>query len=338
MQSLSQFDQKLLEIDLPHGLLERLIGRLKYTRHLKQANDNEYPAKIAFPEARVSLMRELSKAKKIGSFGDGNEIYLLDYRLGSSVIKEIGRLREVSFRNVGEGTLKSRDVDRFDKFYRHIVLWDAKTLEIMGAYRIGEAFKLVEKFGQESLYSSRLFEYGEKFQSLFPNAIELGRSFIQPKYQGKRSLDYLWLGIGAYLAANPHVRYIFGAVSISNDYPDSAKQHIVNCYKSCFQPNDFASFAKPSMPFKSKQRFQKDYLGLDFKNAVKNLKANLADLDCTLPVLYRQYSDLCDQQGIRFIDFNIDPQFSYCVDGLMLADLDYIKRKKRARYIESHLD
>lgn len=343
MQSVSLPRQNLVDIELPHGLLERFIGRLQYTRRLKQPADNvdgdvaKLPAQIAYPQARVSLVRELSRAQKIGSFGDGNEIYLLDYRLGSAVLKEIGRLREISFRNVGEGTLKSRDLDRFDKLYRHIVLWDRHALEIIGAYRIGEAFKLVEKYGLNGLYSNRLFNYQDKFKELFPYAIELGRSFIQPKYQGRRSLDYLWLGIGAYLSANPHVRYIFGAVSISNDYPESAKQNIVNCYQHCFQPEDYVDYAKPTLPYRAQRRVREHYKDLDFPQAVKTLKAMLIEQECSFPVLYRHYSELCDPAGIKFIDFNIDPQFSYCVDGLMLADLSFIKKKKRVRYIESHL-
>jgi len=127
-------------------------------------------------------------------------------------LREIGRLREYTFRKVEEGTGKKRDTDSFDKYYEHIVLWDENDLEIVGSYR------------------NTLFKFKEEFESYLVDSIELGRSFVQPKYWGSRALDYLWQGIGAYLVQNPSIKYIFGPVSLSVALPKDALNLIVSYY------------------------------------------------------------------------------------------------------------
>jgi putative hemolysin len=118
-------------------------------------------------------------------------------------MREIGRLREVAFRAVGEGTFKRRDIDEYDSHYFHLVLWDQHDLEIVGAYRFADAEQLTQADHPTGLYSSTLFNYSDSNQDLFAHGLELGRSFVQPKYWGKRSLDYLWFGIGAFLSRYP---------------------------------------------------------------------------------------------------------------------------------------
>ncbi|MGB0733725.1 MAG: lysophospholipid acyltransferase family protein, partial [Pontibacterium sp.] len=180
---------------------------------------------IAHPQDRQILKQELKASELLGETSDGKKIYLFDYQADSAVLNEIGRLREIAFRCVGEGTGKKKDIDRYDTDYRHLILWDDDELEIAGAYRLAEAFKLREQ-GVE-LYSETLFKYNEQMDTYFEHGIELGRSFVQPKYWGRRSLDYLWYGIGAYLRKNPNVRYLFGPVSLSNTYPKAAKDMLV---------------------------------------------------------------------------------------------------------------
>lgn len=145
-------------------------------------------------------------------------------------MREIGRLRELSFRQVQEGTENALDIDRYDHYYRHLILWDEEELEIIGSYRIGEAGRIFKKFGIEGLYTSTLFNFDDAFIPYLESGIEMGRSFIQLRYQGKRSLDYLWFGIGAYLHQHPEIQYMFGPVSMSNSLPEDAKKTIAGFF------------------------------------------------------------------------------------------------------------
>lgn len=321
------------EFATPNGYIEYLAGRWQHSRKFKKSRDQEFVNFVAYPEPRKRLIKELKASQHIGETPDGKQIYLFDYRINSSVIRELGRLRELTFRAVGEGTKRIRDTDKFDKTYRHIVLWDENASEIIGAYRIGEAFKLGGANKLDQLYTNRLFSYQHKFLALFPNAIELGRSFIQPKYWTRRGLDYLWLGIGAYLKAHPQIRYMFGAVSISNDFPALAKQQIVGCYQHFFQPEDAKEYAFSKLPFDCERSVIESYRDMTYPEAVRSLKTSLSQQNVTLPTLYKHYAELCEPAGTKFIDFNIDPEFSYCIDGLMLVDLKFIKPSKSARYL-----
>jgi putative hemolysin len=139
----------------------------------------------------------------------------------------------IAFRAVEEGG-KRRDTDSYDDDYLHLILWDEEDLEIVGAYRFMPTAMQVEKRGVEGLYSYSLFHYDDKMQDVLEHGIELGRSFIQPRYWGRRGLDYLWSGIGAYLARYPHYRYLFGPVSISGGLPPAARDLLVAFYRLWF--------------------------------------------------------------------------------------------------------
>lgn len=317
----------------PNNYASYLAGRLKHAHRYRHSDELTQQSMVAYPEPRKRLRKELRASNHMGRTPDGKDIYLFDYRLNSSVIRELGRLRELTFRAVGEGTQKLRDNDSFDKIYRHIVLWDDEQAEIVGAYRIGEAYNLVKNGNSQRLYTSTLFDYGLNFKRCFPNAIELGRSFIQPRYWTKRGLDYLWMGIGAYLNTHPDVRYLFGAVSISNDYPELAKQQIVGCYQHHFQPDNASHYATAKLPFRTDRSVLEAHRGKTLAQSILILKAELKKHRVTLPTLYKHYADLCEPQGTRFIDFNIDPGFAFCIDGLILVDLHHIKDNKRRRYL-----
>lgn len=191
---------------------------------------------IARPEDRATLKRELAQAECLGKTGDGKLIYLWQ-RNGQEeapLLRELGRLREIAFRAVEEGSGKRRDTDRYDDDYLHLILWDDEDLEIVGAYRFMPTAKQVAHRGPEGLYSFSLFHYDDKMQDVLEHGIELGRSFIQPRYWGRRGLDYLWSGIGAYLARYPHYRYLFGPVSISGGLPPAARDLLVAFYRLWF--------------------------------------------------------------------------------------------------------
>ncbi|MGR9074203.1 MAG: lysophospholipid acyltransferase family protein, partial [Gammaproteobacteria bacterium] len=181
---------------------------------------------IAHPVNGRALKKALYQSDLLGETQDGKKIFLYRCRDDCPVMREIARLRELTFRSVEEGTGQALDLDQYDEYYAHLVLWDDNDLEIVGSYRIGEGRKIMETRGVEGFYTHSLFDLKSGFQSYLPNSIELGRSFVQPRYWGQRSLDYLWYGIGAYLRERPDIRYLFGAVSISNAYPQPAKEVI----------------------------------------------------------------------------------------------------------------
>ncbi|MBN0987446.1 lysophospholipid acyltransferase family protein [Amphritea pacifica] len=289
---------------------------------------------IAHPQDRKALKKELKQSELLGETADGKRIYLFDYQADSAVMREVGRLREVSFRCVGEGTGEKLDLDRYDSHYRHLILWDEEELEIVGAYRLAEAWKM-NNSEDDQLYSSTLFNYSPAMQHFFEQGIELGRSFVQPKYWGKRSLDYLWYGIGAYLKRHPEVRYMFGPVSLSNSYPQHARDLLVFFYSLYFPDRD--NLGKSFTPYALKPEtiadLQKLFNGSNYKEDFKTLKQQMDCLNCAVPTLYKQYADVCEEGGVRFLDFGVDADFNFCVDGLVLVDMDYLKAKKRARYI-----
>lgn len=289
---------------------------------------------IAHPQDRQDLKKELKQSELLGETADGKKIFLFDYQADSAVMREVGRLREVSFRCVGEGTGEKQDIDRYDAHYRHLILWDEEDLEIVGAYRLAEAWRM-SNAEDDQLYSSTLFDYNPAMQQFFEQGIELGRSFVQPRYWGKRSLDYLWYGIGAYLKRHPGVRYMFGPVSLSNSYPQHAKDLLIYFYTLYFPDRD--NLGRSFTPYSIKPDTEKAiaalFSGEDYKEDFKRLKQQMDCLNCAVPTLYKQYADVCEEGGVRFLDFGVDADFNFCVDGLVLVDMHYLKQKKRQRYL-----
>ncbi len=291
---------------------------------------------IAHPIERRFIKRELQHAELLGQTADNKKIYLFDYKPDSAVMHEIGRLRELTFRQVGEGTGKRRDLDRYDRDYRHLILWDEQELEIAGAYRLGEVKRIQAQDSSRGIYSEELFAYDkDKMLPFFEQGIELGRSFVSPRYWGRRSLDYLWYGIGAYLQRYPEVRYLFGPVSLSNSYPEFAKALIVSYYRHYFA--DEQQLASARVPFvvdgELKQQVWQTLTGEDAEEDFAALREQLTHMNVTVPTLYKQYADVCEKGGVRFIDFNIDADFGHCIDGLVMVDLQQLKASKRKRYL-----
>lgn len=288
---------------------------------------------IAHPQERRAIKKELQQAELLGETADNKKIYLFDYQTNSAVIQEIGRLREITFRQVGEGTGKKRDIDHYDRDYRHLILWDEQELEIAGAYRIGEVARITAAGGD--IYTSELFRFNPAMQQYFPVSIELGRSFVSPKYWGKRSLDYLWYGIGAYLKRYPEIRYLFGPVSLSNTYPDFAKALIVRFYQKHFADKESLASARVPYVFDAElqHRVNSTLVSQDADTDFTTMREQLAHMNVSVPTLYKQYADICEPSGVRFIDFNIDANFGNCIDGLVMVDLQQLKPAKRKRYL-----
>jgi hypothetical protein len=168
----------------------------------------------------------------------------------------------------------------------------------------------------------------------FEQGIELGRSFIQPKYWGKRSLDYLWYGIGAYLDRHPEIRYMFGPVSLSNSYPQVAKDFIVTFYRLYFADKEHLarSFTPYQVNTEHADIISTLFSGNNYDEDFRVLKEQLSHFGASVPTLFKQYSELCESGGVRFLDFGVDADFGYCVDGLVLVDLNTVKEAKNKRY------
>ncbi len=298
-----------------------------------------YPTEqcIAHPESRQLIKQELKACERIGTTSDNKHIYLVEADASPTILAEIGRLREYSFRKVGEGSGKHRDVDRYDEYYQQLVLFDDEALEIVGAYRIGEANWILSWLGKEGLYLNSLCKFDESFDNVLMNAIELGRSFVQPKYWGTRALDYLWQGIGAYLSCNPHIKYMIGAVSISNTVPKNAQDALVYFYSHYFNnTNHIVSARSPyTLSSKVKQEFDEMFDGNNYEEDIKYLKEYLRVFNVTIPTLYKQYGDLCDKGGVSFLDFGVDSDFNDCIDGYLLVKTSMIKESKKKRYINN---
>ncbi|MGB3725174.1 MAG: lysophospholipid acyltransferase family protein [Glaciecola sp.] len=306
-----------------------------FKKHLYQIGKNkdgvfQTQRPIAPPEERRELYKALkNECELLGESADEKLIYLYKHTSSSPIMRELGRLREVTFRAVGEGTNERRDVDKYDKSYFHLILWDKNELEIAGAYRFADAKALHEQ--NKSLYSETLFDYNESMHEYFAAGLELGRSFVQQKYWGKRSLDYLWIGIGAFIRKHPQYRYLFGPVTLSAQLPKAAVDLITQFFLHFFPDNDHIANAK--LPYITTLNEQHPFVNIEYKEAQVLLKSSLASLNVSLPTLYKQYGELCENNGVRFTAFNIDPDFQDCIDGLVMVDLQKLKPKKRKRYL-----
>jgi len=291
---------------------------------------------IAHPENRQILRDELAKCELLGKTNDGKKIYLYEYEKGSVVLREIARLRELTFRRVEEGTGKKRDKDNYDYYYQHIILWDDKDLEIAGAYRIADSNYVYANYGVEGFYTNSLFRFNSKFEPYLNNSIELGRSFVQPKYWGSRALDYLWQGVGAYLSKNQHIKYMFGAVSLSGALPKSVQELIVYYYDKYY--GDHHNLLNPKTSFNIHKEGVMDleciFDGLNTKEAFEVLRNQLDYYGVSVPTLYKQYAELCEEDGVSFMGYNIDKDFGNCVDSFILVEVDKINSKKKERYFK----
>jgi len=296
---------------------------------------------IAHPEDRSALKKEFKTAQLIGSTRDNHKIFLCDYNQHPVVLREIGRLREQTFRLVGEGTGSRRDLDKYDHYYRHLVLWDEEKLCIAGAYRLGEAHKLMKKKGANALYTAELFDLHSSLTPYLEQGLELGRSFVHPDYWGKASLDYLWQGLGAYLSHHPQVRFVFGPVSMSAHYPKALRDLLVFYYERYYSvknAND-ESLAEGNHPHEIDEDvlidLQHRFAKLDSEKGFELLQEEFKQQGHKIPVLFKQYAGLYEEGGYNLLAFSVDSEFGNCVDGLFMGDLTCMKPAKRARYLSN---
>ena len=252
------------------------------------------------------------------------EVFIVPTSLIPNVIREIGRLRELTFREVGEGTNKSTDLDEYDIYYHHLFIWDTEAKLIVGAYRLGLGDEIFYSYGKKGFYISELFKIKAKFAPVLKKSIELGRSWIRKEYQQKPlPLFLLWKGILKYLIDNPKYRYLIGPVSISNSFSTFSKSLIVDYINRNHFDHELAKYVKPRKKFKvDLGHLQSDVLlsGEDTFKGLDNLISEVETRNVKVPVLLRQYIAL----NAKIISFNIDPKFSDCLDGFLVLDLEKV--------------
>lgn len=269
------------------------------------------------------LTQEISLLAEYKLFEQENfACYLAPSRCIPISLKEIGRLREITFREVGEGTNKSADIDEYDIYYRHLFLWDHNQLKIAGAYRIGFGKEILQKFGRRGFYLSSLFRLLKGLNPILEESIELGRSFVVKEYQQKRlPLFLLWRGIMTSLVANPGYRYFIGPVSISSSYQSFSRELILEFVRKHYYDEQLAKYVKPKHAFKVKtSKVDKEALLNATSNDLKKLDKIISDIEpssWTIPVLLKKYL----YQNAKVLGFNRDPKFNDVLDGFIILDM-----------------
>lgn len=189
--------------------------------------------------------------------------------------------------------------------------------------------------GMNGLYTSSLYRFKPAMEDYFREGVELGRSFIMPKYRGRNALDYLWQGLGAYLSKRPELRYLIGPVSMSAEYPRQLMEMLVFYFSHYYaSPEDLVSAYHPYlMSIERKNEMAAVFAGLETNAAFTLMQTRFAEYGCRLPVLFKQYSSLFETGGFQLLVFSRDPAFGDCLDGLCMADLSQLKAAKRERYM-----
>ncbi|MDB5029788.1 GNAT family N-acyltransferase [Mucilaginibacter sp.] len=252
------------------------------------------------------------------------EVFIVPTSAIPYTIREIGRLREVTFREIGEGTNKATDLDEYDIYYHHLFIWDTEAKMVVGAYRIGMGDEIFYSLGKDGFYITELFKIMEQFTPILRKSMELGRSWIRKEYQLKPlPLFLLWKGILKYLIDNPRYRYLIGPVSISNTFSKFSKSLIVDYINRNHFDHDLAQYVKPRKKFKVDfSSIDTDILmeGEDTFKTLDNLISQIETDHIKVPVLLRQYIAL----NAKIISFNIDPKFADCLDGFLVLDLEQV--------------
>jgi hypothetical protein len=248
-------------------------------------------------------------------------------------LQEIGRLRELTFRAVGEGTGRSSDIDLFDAFYLHLFVWDAHAAAIVGAYRLGLVDEILARHGKRGLYTHSLFKYRTRMLDSLSPAIELGRSFVRAEYQRSFApLLLLWAGIGRFIERSPQYAVLFGPVSISARYAPASRRLIVEYVSAYRADTRLAREVRPRRPFRDGARTAPPGAAMSAPASLDELSRRVAEIEHDgkgVPVLLRQYLQL----GGRLLGFNLDRDFADTLDGLIMVDLREVEEAVLARYM-----
>ncbi|WP_375238405.1 GNAT family N-acyltransferase [Aurantibacter sp.] len=279
------------------------------------------PKKIVTPVKTEDMIKEveLLKQKDCKLLTSKNyDVYLAAADDIPKILHEIGRLREITFREVGEGTNEAIDLDKFDSYYHHMFLWDNQANKLAGAYRMGLGAQIFKRFGIDGFYLQDLFRFEPELYKMMSESLELGRAFITKEYQQKpMPLFLMWKGIVHTTLRYPEHKYLIGGVSISNQFSNFSKSLMIEFMKSHYYDPYIAQYVHPKKEFKVKLNdADKDFV-FDATEADLNKFDKVIDEiepgALRLPVLLKKYI----KQNCRLVGFNVDPLFNNAVDGLM---------------------
>jgi putative hemolysin len=295
---------------------------------------------IAHERAASHRERLLSEVEALRSRGgclvgqSGLSVFCAHSHEIPDTLQEIGRLRELTFRQVGEGTGNDIDLDKFDRYYEHLFLWDEHRQCIAGAYRLGRADIILREYGSKGLYTNTLFKFEKPFLANLESAVEMGRSFITKDYQRNlSSLPLLWKGIAHWISRHPGYTKLFGPVSISKDYDKLSRKFIVEFLQENCLHEDLASYVKPRNPFRYMRgrKLMREFISAELQD-VDDCSALISSLETDgkgIPILLKHYLRL----NGTLLSFNVDKDFSSVVDGLILVDLTETEPKLLAKYM-----
>ena len=279
----------------------------------------------------VSSLPEESKLLTKGEFTVYAET---GEKLPECLLREIGRLREITFREIGEGTGQAIDLDQHDASYHQLFLWNSETSEIVGAYRLALIDKIVEKHGKEGLYSASLFNLQKGFLGKLGKTVELGRSFIRPEYQRKHSsLSLIWQGIGQFLKKFPEYQNLFGCVSLTSDYAPISRDLIVEFLKRNNWDQELSELVKAKQSPEISSLAQSLLGHMEDSNcSIEAISAVISSIEQDgkgIPVLLRHYLKL----NGTLLNFNVDPSFNNTTVGLILVRIPDIEPSFRKKFL-----
>jgi len=286
------------------------------------------PKKVIPPVSQNQMIKEIVKLRENDSRLLESHNYEVFFALSHkipNILREIGRLREVTFREVGEGTNNAIDLDEYDNYYHHMFLWDSKTNNVVGAYRMGLGYDIYQKHGINGFYINTLFRLEPELFSMMEQTIEMGRAFIVKEYQQKpMPLFLLWKGIVHVTLRYPEYKYLMGGVSISNQFSNFSKSLMIEFMKSHYYDPYLAQYIHPKKEYKVKLNdADKDFVFDASKADMVKFDKIIDELEpgnLRMPVLLKKYV----KQNARLVAFNVDPKFNNAIDGLMyirIADL-----------------
>jgi len=286
------------------------------------------PKQIATPANHEKMIVEVNALRKTDCrllHSKNYEVFFTEAHKIPNILHEIGRLREITFREVGEGTNESLDLDKFDKYYHHMFLWDSETNLIAGAYRMGLGSEIFPKYGIDGFYLQELFRFEPELFDMMHKSIEMGRAFIIKSYQQKpMPLFLLWKGIVHLTLRYPEHKFLIGGVSISNQFSDFSKSLMIEFMKSHYYDPYVAQYIYPKKEFKVKLKdADKDFVFNEAEADLNKFDKIIDEIEpgnLRLPVLIKKYI----KQNARVVAFNVDPLFNNAVDGLMyirIADI-----------------
>ena len=295
-----------------NSLLKDIPQKLKVTKE-----PNKIVTEISSDLIEDEILRLREKDRRLLQ-SKNYEVYLAPAQEIPNILRDIGRLREITFRAIGEGTNEAIDLDKFDRYYYHMFLWDNKENTLAGAYRMGLGSKIYKEYGIDGFYLQDLFRFEPELHKMMSESIEMGRAFITKEYQQKpMPLFLLWKGIVHTTLRFPEHKYLIGGVSISNQFSNFSKSLMIEFMKSHYYDPYVAQYIRPKKEWKVKLKdADKEFVFDESKADLNKFDKLIEEVEpgsLRLPVLIKKYI----KQNAKVIAFNVDPLFNNAIDGLM---------------------